>query len=471
MANPKKKKQIKSRKHLAREQREAKQTRIILIVTITIGVIILGLVGYGLIENLIIQPNKIVAKVGEKTIKMRDFESRVEYKRVQFLNQTYQYYMLYQQFGAYGQSFLQTAQNYATQLVQPAAFASDVLDEMIDGIIIREEAAEMGVTVSEEEIDEAIRASFGFFPEGTYTPTITATIESTPTYSATQLALVTLTHTPTETLTPTEILEVTPTSSEEIEETSEETTSADPGTEEETTGSTETLADTPPPELSPTITSTPTITPTPTLYTTEIFGENLEQFNDSYATYNFNIKDLREMFEVQLLTDKLSEIITEDMVPVEEQVWARHILVETEEEAQEILAKLDKGLDFAKLASEYSTDESNKDSGGDLGWFNEDTMVDVFTEAAFNLDVGEISEPVETSFGYHIIQVLGKREHQISPENFQQDKQEAFNNWLDQKRNVRDDIVIYDEWENYVPDKPEVPQQLLMELYQAGTGQ
>ncbi|MDY6868309.1 MAG: peptidylprolyl isomerase, partial [Chloroflexota bacterium] len=270
---------------------------------------------------------------------------------------------------------------------------------------------------------------------------------------------------------PTKTLEVTPTSSEDVEVTDDKAPSAESSADEEFVNLTETPVETPTPELSPTITLTPTITPTPTLYTTEIFSENVEEFNDSYSLYNFDINDLRELFEVQLLSDKLSELVNEDMVPVEEQVWARHILVKTEEEAKEVLSKLDKGLDFHILAAEYSTDESNKENGGDLGWFNKETMVSEFTEVAFNLNVGEISDPVETSFGYHIIQVLGKREHQISPEAFQQDKQEAFNNWLDQKRNSRDDIVIYDEWENYVPDDPEVPQQFLMELYQAGAGQ
>jgi peptidyl-prolyl cis-trans isomerase D len=465
MANPKEKRQFKTKKHLAREQREARQTRIIMAVTIVIGVIVLGLVAYGLIENLVIRPNKTIAKVGDKTIKVSEFESRVEYKRVQMLNQSYQYYMLYQQFGGYGQSFLQTAQNYATQLTQPVALASDVLDEIIDGIIIREEAAKKGITVSQEEIDEAIQASFGFFPEGTYTPTITATIESTPTYSETQLALVTLTNTDTETP------EVTPTPSEDVETTSDEATLTESNVEEQPIDITEMPAETPTPDLSLTITLTPTITPTPTLYTTEVFGENIKEFNKSYSTYDFDINALRDMYEVKLLGDKLLEVITKDMVPVEEQVWARHILVETKEEAEEVLSKLDQGLDFHMLAAEHSTEESTKDKGGDLGWFNKDTMVAEFSEVAFSLEVGEISDPVETSFGFHIIQVLGKREYQISPEDFEQDKQVVFNNWIDQERNARDSIVIVDEWEDYVSDKPEVPQQFLIQLYQAGTGQ
>jgi len=101
-----------------------------------------------------------------------------------------------------------------------------------------------------------------------------------------------------------------------------------------------------------------------------------------------------------------------------------------------------------------------------LGWFDQERMVEEFSEAAFSLEIGEISDPVETSFGYHIIQVLGKRESQILPNEFEADKQEAFGNWLTEIRNERDDIVIYEVWEEYVPTKPEIPQELLMALYQ-----
>ena len=139
--------------------------------------------------------------------------------------------------------------------------------------------------------------------------------------------------------------------------------------------------------------------------------------------------------------------------------------METEEEALDILNELEQGGDFALLAAKHSTDESNKDNGGDLGWFDREMMVDEFTEVAFNIEVGEISDPVETQFGYHIIQVLGKRESQMLPEEFQAEKEQTFNTWLTEQRNERD-VVIYDIWEEYVPTEPQVPQELLAALYQ-----
>ncbi len=457
----------KINKHLAREQREAKQTRLVIIGTIIVGVVILGLVIYGSINQFFIRPNITVAEVGETEINVREFEARVKYTRVQMLNQAYQYFTYYQQFGQFGQSFLETSQQIVRELLDPTALGRDVLDGMVDNIIIREEAEERGITASEEEIDDAIQAAFGFFPNGTPTPTTTVTIQSTPTYSETMLSLVTLTSTPTETGTPTETPEVSPTPSEETNTEDDETqvpTETEPG--ETSEGEATQEVETPTPELSPTITLTPTITSTPTPYTTEVFGQNLDDFDDVYGDYNFDLNDLRNLFEVQILREKLLEQVTEDLEPIKEEVWARHILVETEEEALEILNELEEGGDFALLAAKHSTDESNKDSGGDLGWFDMETMVDEFTEVAFNLEVGEISEPVETQFGYHIIQVLGKRESQVLPDEFQADKEDAFESWLTQQRNQREDIVIYDTWEEYVPTEPQVPQELLAAMFQ-----
>ncbi len=95
-------------------------------------------------------------------------------------------------------------------------------------------------------------------------------------------------------------------------------------------------------------------------------------------------------------------------MPNEEEVRARHILVPTEDEAKAILAELKKGADFATLAKQKSKDPGAAE-GGDLGYFTKDQMVPAFAEVAFKLDKGQISDPVKTQFGWHIIKVEDKR--------------------------------------------------------------
>jgi peptidyl-prolyl cis-trans isomerase C len=94
-----------------------------------------------------------------------------------------------------------------------------------------------------------------------------------------------------------------------------------------------------------------------------------------------------------------------------EEVHARHILVPTEDEAKAIIAQLNKGADFATLASEKTTDPAGKTSGGDLGYFGEKDMVPEFAKAAFALKPGQFTQtPVKTQFGWHVIKVEDRRE-------------------------------------------------------------
>ncbi|MCB2202967.1 peptidylprolyl isomerase [bacterium] len=453
MAKNNQQKQHVTKKHLARKQREERQTRIILLITLVVGALVIGLIIYGVVEQKIIRPNKVIAQVGDDTITVSEFEKRVKYTRLQMLDQAYTYYQYYQAFGEMGGSFLQTAQSLVSQLENPVLLGEQILEEMIGDLIIRQEAAARGITVSEEEVEQALQAAFRFFPDGTPTPTLTATLQATPTYSKTQLSLYPATSTPTETSTPTQTPDVTATPNEATETAlaTEETNV------EETDAETE--------ALDPTETAVPTITSTPTPYTTEIYGEDLQNIDDIYSDYNFSVNDLREIYETDLLQEKLQAQLTEDMEPVEEQVWARHILVETEEEAQEVLDKLNEGEDWTALAAEYSTDESNKDAGGDLGWFNETTMVAPFTEAAFGMDVGEISDPIQTDFGYHIIQVLGKREAQVPADQFEQNKTAELNAWVAEQRDTRDDITIADNWDRFVPTTPIVPESVKLAIF------
>ena len=97
------------------------------------------------------------------------------------------------------------------------------------------------------------------------------------------------------------------------------------------------------------------------------------------------------------------------------QVKASHILVQTKEEAENIIKRLKKGADFAKLAQQYSLDHVSAKKGGDLGYFSKEQMVKPFADAAFALKVGQISKPVKTRFGYHVIKVTDKKKASLQP--------------------------------------------------------
>jgi len=111
------------------------------------------------------------------------------------------------------------------------------------------------------------------------------------------------------------------------------------------------------------------------------------------------------------LTEEAEHKVYDEAVkqmPTEEEVHARHILVPTEDEAKAVLADLKKGADFAAVAKEKSKDPAAAE-GGDLGYFTKDQMVPEFSAVAFKLGKGELSDPVKTQFGWHIIKVEDKR--------------------------------------------------------------
>ena len=109
----------------------------------------------------------------------------------------------------------------------------------------------------------------------------------------------------------------------------------------------------------------------------------------------------------------------------QEEVRARHILVETEDEAKAIVEQLKGGADFATLAKEKSKDPGAAD-GGDLGYFGKEQMVPEFAEVAFKMYPGQISNPVKTQFGWHIIKLEDKRTKPVPEFEKVKDQIEAF---------------------------------------------
>jgi parvulin-like peptidyl-prolyl isomerase len=182
-------------------------------------------------------------------------------------------------------------------------------------------------------------------------------------------------------------------------------------------------------------------------------------YNDSVKTLvaqGLTETQVRQLYENNVLRQRLFDQITADEPRTQDQVWARHILVTDEATAKSVRDRLTGGEDFAKVAAEVSTDTGTKDKGGDLGWFGSGIMVPEFEAAAFGMKVGEISQPVKSQFGYHVIQVLAHEERPLDASAYDQAKETAFNDWLAQARTDYK-VVTYDGWHNLVPTDPPAP--------------
>jgi parvulin-like peptidyl-prolyl isomerase len=195
-------------------------------------------------------------------------------------------------------------------------------------------------------------------------------------------------------------------------------------------------------------------TATATAYTLEGFQTQYQEMVTDFKAYDISEQTIREVYKTELLRKKLLEEITKDTPRTEEQVLARHILVETEEEAQAIYQKLTvAGEDFAEVARESSKDTGSGANGGDLGWFGRGAMVAEFEEAAFSQEIGEVGKPVKSEFGYHIIQVIARQELPLTDSQYQQKKETAFNDWLTARREEAA-LITHEVWRERVPTEP-----------------
>jgi peptidyl-prolyl cis-trans isomerase C len=147
----------------------------------------------------------------------------------------------------------------------------------------------------------------------------------------------------------------------------------------------------------------------------------LANFEDRLIQEAYLTKEIQKQVTDAKLKERYTKFIADN--PGQEEVSARHILVGSEDEAKAVIAELKKGADFADLARKKSIDPSAKSTGGDLGFFTKDQMVPEFSEAAFKLSKGQVTEqPVKSSFGWHVIRVEDKRKG--TPPSFDEAKEE-----------------------------------------------
>ena len=145
--------------------------------------------------------------------------------------------------------------------------------------------------------------------------------------------------------------------------------------------------------------------------------------------------DYREMLRQSMISQRVLELVTADVGDEVEQVHVRHIMVESEEAAQEIQTMLQEGADFVALARERSIDLATKDNGGDLGWFPRGFVAVELENAAFGLQPGQISAVMQLGEGYHIIQLVEREAaYPLSPEMQLDLRLAIFDEWLAEKR-------------------------------------
>ena len=420
---------VVTKKHIARLERERQQVRLIRAIALGGIVTVLLLLAYGYLNLNVFQLQKPVAEVNGEVITTREWQERVRFQRANLLN-LYNTYIFYQQ--NFGMDTSQQQQEVLFYLQTPEALGQQIIDQMIDEALIRQEAEKRGITVSEEEIQKDIQNEYGFFPDGSPTPSITPTEFLTPTLSPEQLTIYPATSTPTEAAT---------------------STAAPTNTPDRSVTQTPTATSAPP---------TPTFVPelataTATPFTAEGFNEQYTTTLDEFKSYDVSEATLRSVYENKLLRAKLLDELAIDVPRTEEQVWARHILVDDERTSGIVRSLLLSGRDFAEVAKQYSKDTGSGANGGDLGWSPRATFVTEFADAAFSQEIGEIGEPVKSEFGIHIIQVIDRQERPLDATAYEQKREAALTDWLTQARADAAEagtLITYEDWRTIVPTEP-----------------
>jgi parvulin-like peptidyl-prolyl isomerase len=430
-----------TKKHLARVEREQIQRRYIIIITSIVVIAVVALIVVGFVVEGLIKPNQPVAQVNEGTITTDTFQARVRYQRYLYVAEYLNTYQFIQSMG--DPNSISMFESYLLQIqseLAPEVIGLNTLNAMIEDELVREEAQELGIEVSREEVENRInQLIFQYYPDGTPTPAPTRIDLPTPTLSVLQKTL--LPPTPTEVLTETQDTEstATPTATSLPED---------------------------PEEAEPTPT---TALPTPTIYTESSYQNNYRDFMSYINNFaRVSEEDIYSYYESQVLREKVSEAVIPEITSEEEVLWAHHILFQDQEngeqQALDFLSRIESGESFGSVAQQLAENSSEETEDNtiryeDLGWFGEGMMVEPFDTAARALEVGEISEPVQTTFGWHVIQLLGRDTQPRDQANIDRLHQEAFQEWLDQQQ-AEAQVDIVPNWVTLVPDEPDIPEQI-----------
>jgi len=159
-----------------------------------------------------------------------------------------------------------------------------------------------------------------------------------------------------------------------------------------------------------------------------------DSFQQWLAQNGYSDAEFREGLRMQLITHQMRDLVIGSIGDEVQQVHARHILVNTQDEANAIMERLRNGEDFAALAATLSNDVTTREQGGDLGWFAQEELLEpLLASTAFSLEPGQIAGPVATRLGFHIIQTLEVGLRPLTPERQANLAQLRFENWLQQQ--------------------------------------
>lgn len=369
-----------SRKEAAMTKAERERARMLtIIVGAVVGLALLVLV-VGLLYQSVIIPNTAVATVNGERIATNNLWKLTRFDQYQRVSQLQSLIQYQDQLDPGGQQgfFTSQIQQLQSQLINPEGLANSVLEQMIEEKLVRQLAAKNNITASDAEVQAELESLIAAQAGMVTAPQATATAEA--------LAIATATPSPTPSPTPTSTVGIT----------------------------------------LPTALPTPEPTPTVQIQAESDFNTGLEQLLTNVSQgANLSQADARQLYvdllSANILRNKLTEQLGDQMPTSGEQVRARHILISVAADASEadkqialaeaisLTQRLRAGEDFAELALQYSDDTGSAQQGGDLGFFPRGQMVTEFEDAAFSLPIGEISDPVLSQFGYHIIEVLETR--------------------------------------------------------------
>lgn len=373
------------------------------------------------VEQLFI-PNQVLAVVNGENITVREFREEYNLERVRLRLQLNQI-----QNSGFDLQQLSQQEPYRTWLSEfnvPDQLGLRVINDMVDDRLVAQEASARKISVNDEVLEKEIQDFFGF------DPTAVALIGADPT------------ETPEPTITPSPFVSPTPTVIPTF------TPTPTPGEAEEPEGETEG-------ETEPTVTAQPTVVE-PTLSAEEV-RENFQENQDSYRSF-LSINGIAdETVAAFFKRMALEALLAEDLAGAEGTLLyadARHILVETEAEAVSALGALRAGESFADLARAISTDPGSGARGGELGETFVGNYVPEFRKAIEEAEIGELVGPVQSEFGYHILQVRSKEERAGDEyaSQLEQAKQRELELFIENLREQKaEQFEVYDSWLNYIP--------------------